>query len=40
MKMPVSVFAEIMGDLLKRALDGKDVNQETGEVTDLEPSDE
>lgn len=39
-KMPVSVFAEIMGDLLKRALDGKDVNQETGEVTDLEPSDE
>ena len=39
-KMPVSVFAEVMGDLLKRSLDSKNVNQETGEVTDIEPSDE
>ena len=40
MKMPVSIFAEVMGDLLKRSLDSKNVNQETGEVTDIEPSDE
>lgn len=39
-KMPVSVFAEVMGDLLKRSLDSKNVNQETGEVADIEPSDE
>ena len=39
-KLPVSIFAEVMGDLLKRSLDSKNVNQETGEVTDIEPSDE